>query len=85
MTPNEKAKELVDTFYQTTPNETWIDEPLGEFMETYTAWGQSTQCALIAVNEIIDILELNGFTLQEYHDKGTLEYWLLVKDEIQKL
>jgi hypothetical protein len=41
--------------------------------------------ALIAVDEIIDILELNGFTLQEYHDKGNLEFWLAVKTELEKL
>jgi hypothetical protein len=42
-------------------------------------------CALICVDEIIDILEINGFTLQEYHDKGTLEYWIHVKEEIENL
>ena len=55
LTPKEEAKELVDTFYQTTPYETWIDEPLGEFTKTYTAWGQAKQCTLIAVDELIKI------------------------------
>ena len=49
----------------------------------YVNSSKSKGHALTAVDEIIDILELNGFTLQEYHDKGTLEYWLHVKDEIQ--
>ena len=83
MTPNEKAKELVDTFYQTTPNETWIDEPLGEFMETYTAWGQSKQCALIAVNECIELhfnLESDANGIGE-----SFKYWLEVKQELEKL
>ena len=76
MTPKEKAKELVDTFYQTTPNETWINEPLGEFMETYTAWGQAKQCALIAVKEIKEAIELPS---QEY------KYWEQVEQEIPNL
>lgn len=78
MTPKEKAKELVDKFYQTTPNETWIDEPSGEFMETYTAWGQAKQCALIAVDEILNINSVDK-------DFSLSFYWQDVKDEIQNL
>ena len=78
MTPKEKAKELVDKFYQTTPNETWIDEPLGEFMKTYTAWGQAKQCALIAVDEILNINSVDK-------DFSLSFYWLDVKDEIENL
>ena len=77
-TPKEKAKELVDKFYQTTPNETWIDEPSGEFMETYTAWGQAKQCALIAVDEILNINSVDK-------DFSLSFYWQDVKDEIQNL
>lgn len=78
--PKEKAKELVDTFYQTTPNETWIDEPLGEFMRTYTAWGQAKQCALIAVDEIIIALKENNWQNQKI-----IDYYEQVKIEIEKL
>jgi hypothetical protein len=52
MNPKEKAQKLVDKFYQTTPNEAWINEPLG-IAEEYKAWNQAKQCALIAVDEII--------------------------------
>lgn len=79
MTPKEKAKELVDVFYQTTPNETWINEPLGVFMETYTAWGQAKQCALIAVDEIIKLLWHTHKNEIEY------EFWKEVKIEIKNL
>lgn len=78
MTPEEKADELIDKFSERR-----------KFMDEYAGWlihldsSKAKGHALTAVNEIIDILELNGFTLQEYHDQGTLEYWLLVKDEIQ--
>ena len=78
MTPKDKAKELVDKFYQTTPNETWINEPSGEFMETYTAWGQAKQCALIAVDEILNINSVDK-------DFSLSFYWQDVKDEIQNL
>jgi hypothetical protein len=75
MTPEEKAKELFNKFR----NE--ILSFLGDKMKDKNA----KRCALIAVDEIIDILEINGFTLQEYHDKGTLEYWIHVKEEIENL
>tara|TARA_R110000868_G_C10630268_1_gene743097 strand:- start:61 stop:480 length:420 start_codon:yes stop_codon:yes gene_type:complete len=81
MTPKEKAKELVDTFYETTPNETFIDEPLGEFMKIYTAWGQAKQCALIAVDEIMKAVGWGKMELGVDRDN----YWEEVKQEIDKL
>lgn len=80
MTPKEKAEEIIKKFSERrkilTETKGWVE---------YIDSSKAKVHALTAVNEIIDILELNGFTLQEYHDKGTLEYWLLVKDEIEKL
>ena len=80
MTAKEKAEELIYRF--STPLKVF-DELEGWviYLDSSKAKGH----ALIAVDEIIDILEINGFTLQEYHDKGTLEYWLHVKDIIQNL
>jgi len=75
MTPKEKANELVDKFYQTTPNEAWVNEPLG-ISEEYKAWKQAKQCALIAVDEIIKELE-RCFIYNEY--------WQEFKKEIEKL
>ena len=72
MTPKEKAKQLVDNFMN----------KIVTYLNDFMAISNAKMCALICVDEIIDILELNGFSLQEYHDKGTLEYWLHVKDEI---
>jgi hypothetical protein len=71
MTAKEKALELVDKFYQTTPNEAWINEPLGIAKE-YKAWNQSKQCALIAVDEILKL-------------RMNVPYWQEVKQEIEKL
>ena len=73
MTPKEKAEDLVDKFYQTTPNEAWINEPLG-ISEEYKAWKQAKQCALIAVNEILEADDCYGRL-----------YWEEVKQEIEKL
>jgi len=75
MTPKEKAEELLDKFYQTTPNEAWINEPLG-IAEEYKAWNQSKKCALITVDEILNVIEVPS---TEY------KYWQEVKQEIQKL
>ena len=75
MTPKEKAEELVDKFYQTTPNEAWINQPSG-ISEEYKAWNQAKQCALIAVDEILD-------TWLEFSTDRI--FWQEVKQEIEKL
>ena len=80
MTAKQKAEELIYRF--STPIKVF-DELQGWLIHLDSSKAKGH--ALVAVDEIIDILELNGFTLQEYHDKGTLEYWLHVKDEIEKL
>jgi len=80
MTPQEKAKELVDRYYWT-----FGDGYLGE---------QHIQCALIAVNEIIesrkDDVAFNDTMWEnasEYYKPHPmyLNYWLQVKIEIEKL
>ena len=86
MTPKEKAQELVDKFYNTTPNEAWINEPVG-LSEEYKAWKQAKQCALIAVNEIINTLNMD---IRDIDVRGNIlldliDYWREVKKEIQKL
>lgn len=76
MTPQEKAKELADKFYQTTPNESWFNTPAG-LQEEYKAWEQSKQCALVAVDEILNVLSKDINPL--------VNYWFEVKQEIEKL
>ena len=75
MTPKEKAEELVRKYYTFA-----LNNPAQSF-----SWYECKQCALIAVDEICEILEDNGFTFIEYHDRTTIEYWLQVKQEIEKL
>ena len=73
MTPKEKADELV--------NKMWIYA----IPNADGSWGNAKKCALIAVDEILELLEDNGLLIAEYHDKYTMEYWLEVKQEIEKL
>ena len=66
MTPKEKAKELVDKF-------TVVG--LQQREEGY-------QCALIAVDEIINLLtDINGI----YNINPAITYWYKVKEELEKL
>lgn len=62
MTPKEKAKELVLKYYLLIP------------MNTISF---AKQCALIAVDEILNLYWL--------HDKKGFDYWQEVKQEIEKL
>jgi hypothetical protein len=72
MTPKEKAKDLIDKFYQEAP----LDE-----IKFYSNDVMAKQCALIAVEEIIEshYYALSGIKPMIY------EYWNEVKQEIQKL
>jgi len=76
MTPKEKAIELADKFYQTTPNESWINQPIG-LKKEYKAWEQSKQCALIAVDELI-----KEQTMWQNGEVNPVLYWQEVKQEI---
>ena len=62
MTPKEKAEEL-------------YNKMIVDF--TIDKW-QSKQCALIAVDEILEVV-------QNLYFMGTVDYWQEVKQEIEKL
>jgi hypothetical protein len=66
MTPLEKARELVEKYYWT-----FGDGYLGQ---------QHIQCALIAVNEIENLMYESGNT-----PEFTKKYWQQVKQEIENL
>ena len=88
MTPQEKADELVDKMYY-----------IGRYddKEDYNpamAWDRAKQCALIAVNEIIesrkadpdfDDTKLGIVTHYIAPHPLRLSYWTKVKEEIEKL
>ena len=63
MTPKEKAEELVDKFLQYTPADSELEYPYAK------------QCALIAVEQILEII----FSDYDW------QYWNEVKQELEKL
>ena len=90
MTPQEKAQELVDKYYQLAESIEWTDEQTSLKAEKFNDelgsdvlkyWNElSKQSALIAVDEIIYYLEIVLGV-----DKEDFEYWNEVKQEIEKL
>ena len=81
MTAKDKAKELVDNFYQLFPLEMDVTVTEGDLSWEYDGWKQSKQCALIAVDEMLDFR--NGL----YMNEGSIvhQYLMDVKQEIEKL
>jgi hypothetical protein len=73
-TPKEKARDLVNTFYYALPNN-GSQEGLNSTTRRYA---EGIRCALIAVDEIINYLEVDGFSTQ-------INYWQEVKQEIELL
>jgi hypothetical protein len=67
MTPKEKARELFNKMYH-------VDDPMGNYPMCFDT---AKQCALIAVDEII-------YVLDRYIDP-VRSYWEQVKNEIQKI
>ncbi len=70
MTPQEKAKDLVNIFYYSLPNN-GSQEGINSTTRRYA---EAKQCALISVDEIIRVLQ----------DESDW-YWDEVKEEIEKL
>jgi hypothetical protein len=71
MTPQEKAKELFNKMYNT-------DDPMGNYPMCFDT---AKQCALIAVDEIINSIVITDLTTAE----NQFIYWEEVKQQIEKL
>jgi hypothetical protein len=71
MTPKEKAEELFNKMYNT-------DDPMGNYPMCFDT---AKQCALIAVDEIINSIVITDLTTAE----NQFIYWEEVKQEIEKL
>lgn len=79
MTPKEKAKELIEKFI-----------PMFSYWDYYNDCSRdknivikdSKRCALIAVNEILDLIEDNDIDVWDYN---IFKYWAEVLSEIEKL
>ena len=67
MTPKEKAEELVKKYHKDVLN------------TNYFGHKKAKQCALIAVEEIIEAIQMG------YCEDPALKYWQEVKQEIEKL
>ena len=86
MTPQEKADELVEKFYQYA-NEEFEDKsneyPGQVLSERRKIRKESSKhCALIAVDEILDVIKLMPYGMQYLSAR---DYFQEVKEEIQKL
>ena len=87
MTPEEKAKELYlrfhdyahDTVSSKDENNPWYGETLAKKRIVHK--NSTKQCALIAVDEILNIDNIKPYILH----KEIIEYWENVKQEINKL
>jgi hypothetical protein len=73
MTPNEKANELVEKFYMPLPLKIEVITKVKRIPFEYNDWEVAKQCALIAVDEILEVIHTN------MEDK----YWQEVKQEIE--
>lgn len=78
MTPKEKAQQLVDKY----------DSILRAKFEMWgIAFGKSKpkECALIAVDEIIEAIHDEDFNGHVIDQIGASDYWMQVKQEIEEL
>jgi len=81
MTPKEKAKELVDEFYEYSGDESTFDDVLAVLRICEKERRErAKQCALICVDEIIEIID--GYANDNWQLR---KYWKEVKQEIGKL
>jgi hypothetical protein len=71
MIPKEKAKELVDKYWE----HSWVLNVLRKQKTASMTFAAAKWCALVAVNEILGILF-------QHHE---IDYWKEVKSEIEKL
>ncbi len=82
--PKQKAKQLCDAFYQKLPLEMHVKTNDGDLSWEYNGWKNSKECALIAVDEIIKSNPHNDlFKLSDI--PTSINYWELVKKEIEKM
>jgi hypothetical protein len=83
MTPEQKAKDLVNKFYYSLPNNGSIKEGINS---CESRWKEAVMCALIAVDEIIhNNNEINGPGDGWMYVEESTDFWQQVKQEINKL
>ena len=81
MTPQEKAKQLVDDYYNILPLDKYVITKDYFLSWEYNAWKEAKKCAIRAVDEIMkECWDHREIDLQAGYD-----YWNEVKHEIEKL
>jgi hypothetical protein len=79
MTPKEKAEELIKNYRA-------INFTTGNNSKMIASYEDCKQCALIAVNEILQIKSITMYpVLEDNYIYGHEEYWQKVKEKIEKL
>lgn len=86
MTPAEKAREIVDRYF----NDYGEKLPNGQFMMCVVSMGRAKQCALIAVDEILELFPKMDVSKNHDYQWDLLpnklhNYYSQVKEEINKL
>jgi hypothetical protein len=82
MTVKQEAEQLVNMFVDQPINFPYIDTEDGQCIGSgYMTRNSAKQCALIAVNEIIQAIRYT----EAKKDYGYVGYWNEVKQEIEKL
>lgn len=77
MTPKEKAKELIDKFYNHTFN---VEKDTEDNFES------AKQCALVTIDEMLQIQSITMYpVIEDNYIYGHIDYWQKVKQELNKL
>jgi hypothetical protein len=86
MTPKEKAKELVEK-YHIKVEVTFTEHSIPSIINAQILLRSAKKCALIAVDEIIEFMKMDDeYTETSYNANSKwVNYWLEVKQEIEKL
>lgn len=81
MKPNEKAVEMYDKYFAAIP----IPD-LDEYQDILiTHKKKAIKCALIAVDELINVAQYKAHLGNGHPEVETFEYWVEVKAELEKL
>ena len=87
MKASEKAKELVDRMYKLLTRD-YADNDYAQIVANKMWYYEAIQCALICVDQILkevrDFCDINNTDDRLTYD-DRMEYWLEVRDEIEKL
>lgn len=78
MTPKEKAQELVDKFLNANGGHFYQDSEI-EDLEA------AKECALVAVDEMIDFLTTSDWGIEMYLCSEYLQRWREIKKELEKM